>query len=389
MDASTASQRRLHVRHAAGRVILAGLLAVLTSGPALAQDPGASAPGRWQRAELPVVSSGIQLWDVIAGGPGFIAVGGGFMEGREVGSAVILVSDDGRTWQSVPLFGEAGEGIPRSLAETADGFVAVGSGCCPDVAAVWLSPDGLVWERLPEQPGFTDSAMIGVTSTVDGLVAVGCRAVLECFGGLAWTSPDGRTWREPVELDLLPLGVASTTAGVLATGSSQAYGGDAAVSSSIDGSTWSSATSVETGGVLHAVTITGDGVLAVGGTTLEPSGRSDTLAFSSPDATTWEPSDVPGLRGVWVEDVVTAPSGWLFVGWTSGRSGQRPATLWTTDLEQVRTLRFMRETKEGGLLHAAAISEDGLTLVAVGSTVLNRGEVPTVWVRSVPGKGSP
>ena len=39
--------------------------------------------------------------------------------------------------------------------------------------------------------------------------------------------------------------------------------------------------------------------------------------------------------------------------------------------------------KSEGMLHAAALSEDGATLVAVGSTMLNRGEVPTVWVRSL------
>jgi hypothetical protein len=93
--------------------------------------------------------------------------------------------------------------------------VAVGSGCCPDEAAVWLSPDGLSWERLPDQPGFADTAMLGVTSTPDGIVAVGCSAVMECMSGLAWSSPDGRSWSESVLLDMLPLGAASTSAGIL------------------------------------------------------------------------------------------------------------------------------------------------------------------------------
>ena len=34
-----------------------------------------------------------------------------------------------------------------------------------------------------------------------------------------------------------------------------------------------------------------------------------------------------------------------------------------------------------GLVPAAAVGSDGTTMVVVGATILNRGEVPTVWVR--------
>ncbi len=106
-----------------------------------------------------------------------------------------------------------------------------------------------------------------------------------------------------------------------------------------------------------------------------------TLAFTSVDGLVWERLHGTGLEGVWVEDVAAAPDGWLLTGWSTDRGGQLPAALWTADLETFDTIPFPREMKEGGLAHAGAIGSDGTTMVVVGSTILNRGEVPTVWVR--------
>ncbi len=202
MNASLSAPRRRRLLIPILSTIVASASLAPGSTPALGQDDEEpAAPFVFERADVPFAPAGVELWDVVAGGPGFVAVGGGFAEGDETSTAVIWVSDDGRAWQSVPLFGEAATGVPRAVTATADGFVAVGSGCCPDEAAVWLSPDGLAWERLPASPSLEGSAMLDVAATADGIVAVGCRAELECFTGLAWNSADGRTWSDPVDLD--------------------------------------------------------------------------------------------------------------------------------------------------------------------------------------------
>lgn len=357
------------------------LLAVLTPPVALAQaEDGLPAPVAWERATVPNTPAGLELWDVTAGGPGFIAVGGGFELGAQVGSAIIWVSADGRTWQSVPLFGDAAQGIPRAITATPDGFMAVGSGCCPDVAAVWLSPDGLSWERLPDQASFAETAMFDVSPAPDGLVAVGCSAVMECMSGLAWSSRDGRTWSEPVLMDLLPLSVAATSAGIMALGSSEPYEGVAALALSEDGVTWTDAISLSDGGSLHAAIDMPDGILAAGGTFDFESGESDALAATSPDGAAWELLPTRRLRGLWTEDVAARDDGVLLVGWRATWDGQVPTTLWTTDLRTFTRGSFPREVKRSGLLYGVAFSEDGATAVTVGSTVLNRGAIPTVWV---------
>jgi hypothetical protein len=381
MSASQPARRGPRLRVLGIVLGIGGLLTALAPPAVSAQAGTAPDLAPWQRAEAPFTPTDLQLWDVIAGGPGFIAVGGGFEAEHEVGTAAIWVSEDGRTWKSVALLGDASTGIPRSITVTPDGFVVVGSGCCPDRAAVWLSADGLTCERLPDQPGFADTAMLGVTWADDHLTAVGCSAQLECFGGLSWTSPDGRTWSQPVALESMPGDVSSTSAGTFALGSSESYEGSAVLSAEVGPSAWSAPSTLAPLGWLETAVDAPQGTLVAGGTTNQRNGRAVTLAFTSPDGFSWEPLDGKGLEGIWVEDIASSPSGWLLAGWSANRNGQLPATLWTTDLATFDPIPFPHELKEGGTLHAGAIAADGSTMVIVGSTILNRGEVPTAWVR--------
>ncbi len=100
--------RRGPRRHLLGSVlVIGGLLAALAPPSVLAQAAAAPDLAPWQRADTPSAPTDLELWDVIAGGPGFIAVGGGFEAGKEVGTAAIWVSEDGWAWQSVALLGDA------------------------------------------------------------------------------------------------------------------------------------------------------------------------------------------------------------------------------------------------------------------------------------------
>jgi hypothetical protein len=377
---SPAGHRRradLPVSAATSILVVAGLLAAVPAA-ALAQGAGASAPEPWQRAEMPFTAAGLDLWDVTAGGPGFVAVGGGYAEGRPRAKALVLTSIDGYRWEAVELAGAAANGSIRAVTATPDGFVAVGSGE-PGTAAVWRSADGLAWERLADSPELANALMLDIVSTHTGLVAVGCSGQLECAGGLAWTSPDGQTWSEPVSLDLLPMGIAATSDGLLALGAVQPYGGQAALASSANGTTWAPATVLEPTGSLQAAVQLADGVLAAGGASTE-NGSSSTLLARSADGQAWQTVDAPSSR-LWVEDLVGLPDGWLLVGWETRRGESRPATLLGSDPSALQRIAFPREVKEGGLLHAGAVGPAGETMVVVGSSILNRGSVPTVWVR--------
>jgi hypothetical protein len=233
--------------------------------------------------------------------------------------------------------------------------------------------------------------MLDVAATSDGLVAVGCRAELECFTGLAWRSSDGREWNDPVDLgevDLLPLAVAATEAGVLALGSGSAFGDAARLAISPDGATWSSATTVSSGGGSMEVAIERpEGIVAAGGTTDPETDTSGTLLATSEDGTLWVPEQPRSLRGTWIEDIADRGDGLVLVGWRTRRGDQVPDAAWTSDLATFDRLDLPRELKDSGALHAAAAAPDGSSVVAVGYNVLNRGLVPAIFVSapSTPG----
>jgi hypothetical protein len=140
---------------------------------------------------------------MVAGGPGFVAVG-------EIESeAVVWTSPDGFAWSRVPhdeaVFGlRLGDGNAMTgVTAGGPGLVAVGSdGLNSDNptgrarAVVWTSIDGLTWSRLPHDEavlgGEGDQGMFDVTAGGPGLVAVGEND----HGAPVWTSTDGITWSQ-------------------------------------------------------------------------------------------------------------------------------------------------------------------------------------------------
>jgi hypothetical protein len=342
-------------------------------------------PTGWLAAELEGGSAGLEVTDVVAGGPGFIAVGGGWEDGAEVPTAAIWTSVDGLAWSRVPLEGDAAVGQIRGVAATVDGFIAVGGRCCPDQALVWRSADGLTWEILPDDPVLADAALMAVAALPDGsLAAVGCSAVLECFNGFAWGSADGVTWDPPVELGLLPMDVTVAADGFVAVGSTDPYGGAPAGAFSPDGLEWTPGEIAVESGNLVGVMPFGIGALAVG---VRDSGtrRSGGL-FAGFSGSAWEAVEGVAVKGAAFEDAAwigaqpgVPPGGLVVVGFSQGpQGGQRTGAWWSTDGSTWTELPFAVGTRKG-VAHAIAVSPSG-TIVAVGMALQGGEPMPAAWI---------
>ena len=311
---------------------------------------------------------------VVAGGPGFVAVGG------YDDHAAVWTSVDGLTWSRVPhdeeVFGGEGGEWMADVTVGGPGLVAVGgervctdtevpgredpSTTCEDGnAAVWTSVDGLTWSRVPHDEavfGGADSyAMSGVTAGGPGLVAVGVAGALEVENqsvgdddAAVWTSADGLTWSR-VRNDEEDFGgeehqqmldVTIGGPGLVAVGrdgggpawDNPVGGQDAAVWTSVDGLTWSRVPHDENvfgggnGGqrpAMVSVTAGGPGLVAVGYSF--PS-SAPAAVWTSVDGLTWSAvthENGAELSGTMV-DVTVGDPGLIAVGASDG------AAVWTS-----------------------------------------------------------
>jgi hypothetical protein len=137
-----------------------------------------------------------EMMAVTVGGPGLVAVG--FVDGDSNTAvidsiAAVWVSTDGFTWSRIPhdeeVFGGDGNQAINDVVAGGPGLVAVGTDTSSG-AAVWTSPDGITWTRVPHDPilfGKRDGNrwMDSVVTYGNGLVAGGTDL---------WTSSDGLTW---------------------------------------------------------------------------------------------------------------------------------------------------------------------------------------------------
>jgi hypothetical protein len=113
-----------------------------------------SANGRtWESASLDIETQG-ELVGVTANadGQGFVAVGFTYSNEAEV-DALVLTSDDGRSWQRVTSPSLERPGTQRMLGviQYGRGYVAVGGGADNSqdfVPMIWHSPNGLDWEQI-------------------------------------------------------------------------------------------------------------------------------------------------------------------------------------------------------------------------------------------------
>ena len=257
--------------------------------------------------------------DVVAGGPGVVAIGSDTIADKRVAMAW-LSTDGGTTWtrgaiedSRIPP-GASSLIFPRlnAVAWTGERFVAVGEDWsdwdgdfvtlagATSRAAVWTSADGLAWTRVEadevfDAGGFVDTGetpmaggMAGVVAGSNGLVAVGqvCPPGSTSCETAAWTSPDGLAWARAAGMPTVRGGIDSVAAsddGYVAVGSvcDEAAGGCTALALvSPDGQTWTEHPMTDTDR-LEAVTRVGDRFVAV-------APNATTKLWRSSDGVTWQ-----------------------------------------------------------------------------------------------------
>ena len=291
--------------------------------------------------------------DVTLGGPGLVAVGWSarFTDRDSAGFsdriAGVWTSSDGITWSRVsrddPAF--AGENAPRLNAITAGGpgLVAVGDALSDGdgSAAVMVSPDGVTWERIPHDEevfgGEGNQTMRAVVAGGPGLVAVGIDDIGLDGDAAVWTSPDGFTWTRVPHDDAV-------------------FGGD--------GSHW-----------INSITVGGPGLVAVGGD------NGNGAIWTSRDGIAWSrvPNNSEILGGRNMTDVTAGPTGLVIVGDTFMRRSNN-AAVWTSTDGMIWTRVPDDEAVFGGdgSLAMRAVTAGGPGLVAVGGVCCSFNAV--VWV---------
>ena len=114
---------------------------------------------------------------VTVGGPGLVAIG------KADGATAVWTSPDGLTWTLVPAADIPGAGAMNDVVAGGPGFVAVGG-----TPAVWTSEDGRNWTRVP--PAMFSSSK----AELQAVISVGSHLV--AVGAEVWTSVDGVTWTQ-------------------------------------------------------------------------------------------------------------------------------------------------------------------------------------------------
>ena len=289
----------------------------------------------WSRVPLDeAVFGGAHVFDVTAGGPGLVAVGGfggseaqGGFVGNEDSVGAVWTSVDGVSWSRVPhndaVFGEV-----EISDVTAGGPGLVAVGWSPEVdAGAWTSVDGLTWSLVPREsaPHFDDGPP-SVTAGGPGLVAVGQAGA----DAAVWTSADGFAWSRVPHDDAVfggrdEAGMTDVTAGgpgLVAVGADWIGNGgldgddgpgETVVWTSVDGLTWSRVPHDDAVfgrprpvPAMASVTAGGPGLVAVG------QGR----VWTSVDGLAW---NYESLSTGWSE-VFSTDSGLVLIGsgaWTS------------------------------------------------------------------------
>ena len=294
-----------------------------------------------------------QLTSVTHGRMGWLAVGGVTASAAE--HPVVVVSATGTSWRAADgasVFGAPGLFTEQAAAD-GQGYVIVGyqhvrqAGADRTVAAAWWSAGLTAWQRAGTAPsagaaGALDgpgaSQMTSVTASSAGFVAVGSHGDQPS----AWTSADGRSWRQAD----LPLPVGATRA------------------------------------ALERVASVGRAVAGVGTAVTTTGQRVPFAASSSNGGASWIESALPLPAGLTsVTALAAAGRGFTATGTYGSTPGHQDVVVWTS--QNGSAWRAAEPSGQGltgsGIQAITSLTASGSTLTGVGFTASPAGEQPVFW----------
>jgi hypothetical protein len=179
-------------------VVVLGYRVTVKSGKVTSDDAiWSSADGTgWVRvdgADLGSSGTRIDLGDVAAGGPGFVAVGQRFDRSGGLGQAAALTSVDGRHWSSASALPDGDRVVMQHVAVARSGIVALGQRCTEMggcAAVTWRSVDAVAWEPMviAGDAIFYEHGLLAPAGETLVLLGMVDQRVT------AWTSTDARAW---------------------------------------------------------------------------------------------------------------------------------------------------------------------------------------------------
>ncbi len=223
------------------------------------------------------------------------------------------------TWQSVADVSAFDTATVNAVMAGGPGFVAVGniSESGHRVAASWTSADGRTWTRGPVDPQLTDRLFLDVARLGSNFLAVGysCFNTGECSGADIWTSPDGLSWSlsSTVSEDFRLQGLAADSSKVVVVADSIGTPGTTFQSS--DAKTWTQAAPTPATGqpIMGAIAFGGPGLVDVG------SDDAGSSVWTSADGAAWSQVATGSALGTGeMRDVASSTSLLVSVGRAGG-----------------------------------------------------------------------
>lgn len=274
---------------------------------------------------------------------GFVAVG------RRVSDPVAWTSTDGEAWQlhTVPVLGGMHAERMTSVVATSFGYLAGGS-AGPELferhARFWTSPDGVTWQTVADdRAAFADAEVTAIAAIAGRFVAVGELGPAQHHtGGVAWTSPDGRTWTridDPAFEDADPVAMIVAPFGGLVAVGSDIEKKAALAWLSPDGEHWQRVTAGDYGDKRNLwmtdVAAVGNQLVAVG--TAQATQRASATSWISADGITWQQAHTaPILEQVELSAVTAGGPGAVTVGVFGGPDSAVPRVLLSPGLGDLK-----------------------------------------------------